>query len=197
MRSKLLLSVALIGFTWGSALAQNAGGGAQRPLNPGASSQMAQPDQSAPPTDAYRGGAGSPFSNQASNTGRGNARSEIAPRLPTPEAASNTPEALLVAAQRALRQGRTGAAQQALEMAETRVLSRTVDPSMANQPDSAMIVQHIGEARRALGSRNMAAAEAAITAAMAAPVPPPGPTVTITYPGQAAQPAPMAPPPRY
>lgn len=152
-------------------------------------------DQSAPPTGAYRGGAGSPFSDRASNTTSANTHSEIAPRLPSPDAAANSPEALLSAAQQALRQGRTGAAQQALEMAETRVLSRTVDPTMANQPDQAMMVKHIGDARRALGARNRQAAEAAIAAAMSAPVPPPGPTVTTTYPGQPGMaPAGMMPP---
>ena len=126
-------------------------------------------DSSAPPTAAYRGGAGSPTSTQASNTTARNTRSEIAPRLPDPNAASNAPEAYLAAAQRALNQGRTGAAQEALERAETRILSRSTDPSMAGQPDSGMMVQHIGEARRALADRNTSAAKSAISMAMAAP----------------------------
>ena len=124
-------------------------------------------DASAPPTTAYRGGAGSPLSNQASNTTAANTRSEIAPRLPDPNAASNSPQAFLAAAQRALNQGRTGAAQEALERAETRVLSRSTDASLAGQPDDAAMVRHISEARRALASRNTAGAKAAIGMAMA------------------------------
>lgn len=151
-------------------------------------------EQAAPPTSAYRGGAGSPYSARASNTTSANTRSEVAPRLPDPDAAANTPEALLAAAQRSLRAGRTGAAQEALERAETRVLSRTTDPSMAGTPDQAAMVRHIGDARRALGNRNPAAADASISAAMASPIPPRGPTVTTTYP---VDPALAAPPPGY
>ena len=112
----------------------------------------------------------------------------MAPRLPDPGATANTPEALLTAAQRSLRAGRTGAAQEALERAETRILSRTTDPSMAGAPDDAAMVRHIGEARRALGNRDKAGADAAIAAAMAAPVPPRGPTVTYQQPTLGAPP---------
>lgn len=152
-------------------------------------------DGSAPPTSAYRGGASVPLSQRATNIGSQTGRTEIAPRLPDPQAASNTPEALLRAAQRSLSQNKTGAAQQALEMAETRVLSRTTDPSMANTPDTSVMTQQIGEARRALGAGNRAAAQAAIAAALSAPVPPPGPAVTTTYPVQG--PAPYAAPRTY
>lgn len=152
-------------------------------------------DGSAPPTSAYRGGASVPLSQRATNIGTQTGRTEIAPRLPDPQAGSNSPEALLRAAQRSLSENKTGAAQQALEMAETRVLSRTTDPSMANTPDSAAMVQQIGEARRALGTGNRAGAQAAIAAALNAPVPPPGPAVTTTYPAPA--PAPYAAPRTY
>lgn len=121
----------------------------------------------APRGGEYRGGAGSPLSNTASNTGAGNTRSEIAPRLPDPGSASNTPQAYLAAAQRALSSGRTGAAQEALERAETRLLSRSTEPSMASSPDSAPMVTQIGNARRALAARDTAGARAAINAAMA------------------------------
>ena len=139
-------------------------------------------DMSAPPTSAYRGGAGSPSSTRASNISSGGSRSEMAPRLPDPNAANNSPEALLAAAQRSLKQGKTGAAQEALERAETRILSRTTDPSMAAQPDTSMMAQNIAQARRALGNRDIAGAQSAISMAMSAPVPPPGPGTT-TVPG--------------
>ncbi len=119
-----------------------------------------------PRTGDYRGGAGSPSSSAASNITAADTRSEMAPRLPDPNAGSNSPRAYLVAAQRALASNRTGAAQEALERAETRLLSRSTDPSMANMPDASSSVQAIGAARRALASRDTAAARSAITAAM-------------------------------
>ncbi len=118
------------------------------------------------PGREYRGGAGSPRSNRASNITTGDTRSDIAPRLPDPAAAASTPEGYLAAAQRSLNAGKTGAAQEALERAETRLLSRSTDPSMAASPADMPMVRQIGEARRALAGRDMAAAKAAISAAM-------------------------------
>jgi len=114
----------------------------------------------------YRGGAGSPSSTRASNIDQADTRSAIAPRLPDPAAAASTPEGYLAAAQRALASGKTGAAQEALERAETRVLSRSTEPSMAASPADMPMVQQIGAARRALAGRDVAAAKAAISAAM-------------------------------
>ena len=119
-----------------------------------------------PRTGDYRGGVGSPSSSAASNITAADTRSEMAPRLPDPNAGSNSPQAYLAAAQRALASNRTGAAQEALERAETRLLSRSTDPSMANMPDPSASVQAIGAARRALASRDTAAARSAISAAM-------------------------------
>ena len=120
----------------------------------------------APRTGDYRGGAGSPSSTQASNISRQDTRSDIAPRLPDPGGA-NTPQALLQAAQRALASNRTGAAQEALERAETRALTRSTDPSAAGMPDSGSMVQSIGAARRALAARDIPGARAAISTALA------------------------------
>ncbi len=121
----------------------------------------------APRTGDYRGGAGSPSSTQASNIDRKDTRSDIAPRLPDPGAAANTPQDLLQVAQRALASNHTGAAQEALERAETRVLTRSTDPSAAGAPDSGSMVQSIGAARRALATRDIPGARAAIAAALA------------------------------
>lgn len=208
MRKSLLAAAAVLGLAGAgvldtAALAQTAATDAQatRPARRHAAPRHSTAtdaaagvtdDGTAPPTSAYRGGASVPLSERASNIGPGTTRSEIAPRLPNPDAASNSPEALLRAAQRSLSQNRTGAAQQALEMAETRILSRTVEPANANTPDPAAMVQHIGEARRALGAGDRAGAQAAIAAALQAPVPPPGPAVTIV-PGVAPAPMGMAP----
>ncbi len=116
----------------------------------------------------YQGGVGSPTSTQASNTGAANTRSEIAPRLPDPNAASSTPEAYLAAARSALAAGKTGMAQEALERAETRILSRSTDPSMAASPADMPMVRQIGAARQALANRDTRGAQAAIGAAMGA-----------------------------
>lgn len=121
----------------------------------------------APRGGEYRGGAGSPRSNRASNIAPSDTRSDIAPRLPDPASANSTPEGYLAAAQRALASGKTGAAQEALERAETRVLSRSTDPSMAASPADMPMVQQISQARRALAARDMAGAKSAINAAMA------------------------------
>lgn len=190
MHKKLLMSAALLGLASGPVLAQNTSPTTTSPPAPNESSgvlpmrgqmhhgAMAGPHGRAMPEDAsaeateagtgheYRGGVGSPSSARASNIDQANTRSEIAPRLPDPSAASSTPEAYLVAAQRALASGKTGAAQEALERAETRVLSRSTEQSMATSPADMPMVQQIGAARRALASRDMAAAKAAITAAM-------------------------------
>lgn len=120
----------------------------------------------APPTSAYRGGAGSPRSNRASNIAPSNTHSEIAPRLPDPATASNTPEAYLEAAQRALASGKTGAAQEALERAETRLLTRSTEASAASTPADMPTVQQIGQARQALGARDIPGARSAIRAAL-------------------------------
>lgn len=109
-----------------------------------------------------------PTSTQASNITAADTRSDIAPRLPTPNATSNSPAGYLQAAKRAIAGRRTGTAQEALERAETRALDRSVDPSAANTPDSSSLVAQIGEARRALASGNMSAANSAIDGALSA-----------------------------
>jgi len=132
------------------------------PQNPGAGAAPADQYGGVPPTSAYQGGTGSPRSNQASNITAGDTRSLLAPKLPDPSANGNTPQAYLAAARRALMSNQTGAAQEALERAETRVLTRSTDPSMANSPDNNRIAQAISQARQALANRNVPAARTAI-----------------------------------
>ncbi len=161
-----------------------------RPVSQGTVQNEAMTDQSAPPTSTYRGGVGSPLSTQATNLAPG--RSEgIGSRLPDPTTSGNTPRDLLAAADRALSRGQTGAAQQALEMAETRILSRTTDPSMAGTPDQQAMVRNISGARRALGARDVTGARQMIAAAMNDRVPGPGPALTMVPPPGAG----MMPPP--
>jgi hypothetical protein len=113
-----------------------------------------------PPASAYRGGAGAPFSPRASNIDGADTYSEIAPRLPDPYAAGDGPRAYLVAAQRALDHRQTGAAQEALERAQTRILSRSTDPAFADRPDDRGLSRAITDARLALGQHDVRRAQA-------------------------------------
>ena len=112
------------------------------PLACGAALAMAQPQsqtfpQGVPPgadpiTGARPGnviGTGSslPRSDKSSNISPHDTRSIVAPNLPTPAIGENaTVRDYLLVARSALAAGRTGEAQQALEMAETRALDRSV-----------------------------------------------------------------------
>ncbi len=115
-----------------------------------------------PPASAYQGGAGSPFSNNASNLDGATTRSEIAPRLPSPDAGGDTARDFLAAADRALMRRQTGAAQEALERAETRILTRSTDPALAGRPDDGIMARGISDARQALARRDIARARAII-----------------------------------
>ena len=108
-----------------------------------------------------------PTSNSASNITARDTRSAIAPRLPTPNATGTT-VSFLQAADRDLAANRTGAAQEALERAETRALDRSVEQSAASTPDNSALVSQIGDARRALASGNTAGARSSVQSAMAA-----------------------------
>ena len=112
-------------------------------------------------------GNSEPSSTQASNIDRADTRSPIAPRLPAPSASLNaSPEQLLGAAQQDLRRGRTGAAQEALERAETRVLDRSTQAGAASQPDTNPMIQAIGDARRSLANHDIVATQRAISTAI-------------------------------
>ncbi len=94
-----------------------------------------------------------PLSNNASNIGPGDTRSIIAPTLPASSAGeSATPRDYLRAARASLVAGRTGQAQQSLEMAETRALDRSVTQGQTSIPSDSRLVAEIRDARHALGS---------------------------------------------
>jgi hypothetical protein len=124
------------------------------PENPGGGRAPADQYSGVPPTSAYQGGAGSPFSNRAANISGGDTRSLIAPRLPDPGSRDDNARAYLAAAQRALSRKQTGAAQEALERAQTRIMTRSTDPSMATVPDDSGIAQAITAARQALAGND-------------------------------------------
>jgi hypothetical protein len=94
-----------------------------------------------------------PLSNKASNIGPADTQSTIAPTLPTSSVGETaTTREYLQAARASLVAGRTGQAQQSLEMAETRALDRSVPQGQTNAPSDSQVVSRIRDARRALGS---------------------------------------------
>ncbi len=93
-----------------------------------------------------------PKSNKASNINGSDTPSGVAPTLPASD---------LVAT------GRTGQAQQALEMAETRALDRSVVATEAGTPNASTLVQRIHDARMALGHADTASAIRLIDLALA------------------------------
>jgi hypothetical protein len=121
---------------------------------------------SVPPAHAQRGyvpdamGTGrDPVSTHASNIVPENLGSAIAPALPSPPVGPDSGlHEYLRAARDALAAGHTGEAQQSLEMAETRVLSRSVTPDAASMPDPDPIVGQIHDALHALGTSDRARA---------------------------------------
>ena len=108
----------------------------------------------------------------ASNITPSDTKSDIAPRLPSPKLGPNAgPMDYLAAARTALKAHRTGEAQEALEMAETRVLDRSTPVDQAGTPDESMMVTHIRAALDSIAKKDMAGADAAIDAALGGKMP--------------------------
>ncbi len=77
------------------------------------------------------------------------------PSLPSPQGDDGrTPSYFLQAAQSALAAGRTGEAQQALEMAQTRLLDRSVPIGQTNNPSDDPLVRQTSQALQALAARD-------------------------------------------
>lgn len=99
-----------------------------------------------------------PLSDKASNTQPGDTRSNIAPTLPSSAVADAAgPFEYLRAARASLVAGRTGQAQQSLEMAETRALAGSA-PQGQVAPSDSKFVAEIRDARRAVGAGDSAGA---------------------------------------
>jgi len=112
-------------------------------------------------------GESGPASSQASNIDGADTHSTIAPHLPSPGVGENaSPDQYLKVAERALRAHKSGEAQQALEMAETRLLDRSTSPAAANSPDQGPRVQAVSTALRDLAAKDWKGAHRAIVAAM-------------------------------
>ena len=113
-------------------------------------------------------GVSLPLSNNASNIGPADTQSTIAPTLPAPSVGETaTTRDYLRAARASLVAGRTGQAQQSLEMAETRALDRSVPQGQTNAPSDSQMVSRIQDARRALGGGDSAHAIQLIDRALA------------------------------
>ena len=73
--------------------------------------------------------------------------------LPAPMLDDNAaPQAFIEAALHALAAGRIGEAQEAIERAESRVLTRSVKPSQAAQVSQQPLIKQLGQARQALAA---------------------------------------------
>jgi hypothetical protein len=130
----------------------------------------AYPSTGARPGNEIGTGASLPLSDRSSNIGPGDTRSSIAPNLPSPTIGEDAPvQAYLQAARSALIAGRTGEAQQALEMAETRALDRAVPLFQTNAPSRNPLVDQITQALAALGSHDRGRAVQIIDGALAQP----------------------------
>jgi len=134
---------------------------------------LAQPAPSdARPGNEVGAGMSLPKGNRASNLLPQDARTTVAPNLPSPQGDEDQlPSGFLKAAQSALAAGRTGQAQQALEMAQTRLLDRSVPIGQTNNPSDNPSVRQTSQALRALAAHDrgtcMQLIEAAIGSASA------------------------------
>jgi hypothetical protein len=111
--------------------------------------------------------AAEPVSKNASNIDQSTTHSVIAPQLPAPPVGDDaSPHALLQAASQALSANETGMAQESLERAETRMLTRTTAPDQADAPDNTGAVQLVASARMAIAHGDLQGANSDIQQAL-------------------------------
>jgi len=164
MRSLALPFTVLAGLAATPVLAQPASPVAPHGVPPGAN-----PETGARPGNEIGTGMSMPMGTRASNIDANDTRSMIAPNLPSPSAGPNAgPVDYLRAAQTALQAGRTGETQQALEMAQTRLLDRSVPMLQTSNPSDNPAVMQISQALKALAAGNRAQTMQLIQAAIPA-----------------------------
>ena len=105
-----------------------------------------------------------PRSDNAGNINGATTHSQLAPNLPSPQADDIAP--LLAEARADLQANHTGAAQEALERAETRVLDRSIPVGTERIPAQDRLVDAIGQARAALAGGDIRGAIAIIDHAL-------------------------------
>ena len=120
----------------------------------------AQDDSGARPGNDIGTGMSLPRSDKAGNINAATTRSTLAPNLPAP--AADSVQALLLTARQALVANQTGAAQEALERAETRLLDRDIPQGAERIPDQSARVAAVAQARQALGANDINGAIAII-----------------------------------
>jgi hypothetical protein len=130
------------------------------------------PETGARPGNVVGTGMSLPMGSRASNIDQMDTHSSIAPNLPSPQVDANANAVdYLRAAQYSLQAGRTGEAQQSLEMAQTRLLDRSVPQAQTNNPSDNPVVSQISQALRALAAgdrvQTMQLIQSAIPAATA------------------------------
>jgi hypothetical protein len=145
---------------------------AQRTITPQGVPPGVNAETGARPGNDVGTGMSMPRGNRASNIDQSNTRSLIAPNLPSPPVGENANAVdYLHAAQSALAAGRTGEAKQSLEMAQTRLLDRSVPPQQTTNPSDNPAVTQISQALKALAggdrAQTMQLIQSAIPAATA------------------------------
>ena len=161
MRSLALAATVLAGLIGAPAFAQTGATTAQG-VPPGTNA-----DTGARPGNDIGTGMSLPMGTHASNINGSDTRSTIAPNLPSPSVGNAAdPVAYLHAAQASLQAGKTGEAQQSLEMAETRLLDRSVPQGQTDSPSNNQAVAQIHQALSALASGDRAGAMSAIQQAI-------------------------------
>jgi hypothetical protein len=162
MRNTLLMSAAVLGFAVAApAFAQTTPPPASTAAPAATDSGMVRPGH------VPGVGLSEPSSTNASNITSSDTHTVYAPRLPAPDVGPDaTSQELLRTAKRDLAAHHTGAAQEALEEAETRMLDRSVPAADGSMPDSSPTIQHITTALNELGAGRMGDANQAIDAAL-------------------------------
>ena len=113
-------------------------------------------------------GTSLPLSDKLGHTAGAPPRTGVAPTLPQPNLGEDSgPYDYLRSARSAILAGRTGAAQQALEMAQTRSLDRAVMPGQPIAPTDSPFIGQIRDALGALATGDRPRAIALIDAALA------------------------------
>jgi hypothetical protein len=142
-------AVLMVGLLGSPALAQ--------PLTPQGVPAGTSPLSGARPDNRVGTGMSEPRSNHAANIDQQDASGLLAPNLRSPDLGEDAPiGAYLHAAEGALAIGRTGETQQALEMAQTRLLDRSVPLGQTDSPSTNPTVGLISQALHALAAGDRA-----------------------------------------
>jgi hypothetical protein len=108
-------------------------------------------DTGARPGNIIGTGMSLPMSTKAGNLDAATTHSELAPNLPAPQGPEDV-RSLLVSARQDLVTNQTGAAQEALERAETRALDRSIPAGTEHVPAQDPLVMTVTQARGAMAA---------------------------------------------